>query len=101
MKQHCDRLKSAITLGAVPAAINALVCIAEELIARGETERAADVLALVLCYPMSRDTRDLAECLFTTLESTTCPRVILDAKNRAEDLTLDDLALEILGDLAE
>jgi len=101
MKQHCDRLKSAISLGAVPAAVNALVCIAEELIARGETERAADVLALVLCYPMSRDTRDLADSLFITLESTICPRVIVDAKARAEDLTLDDLALEILGELAE
>lgn len=101
MKQHCDRLKSAIELGAVPAAINALVCIAEQLIERGDTNRAADILALVLCYPMSRDTRDLAECLFDDLETTVCPRVILDARARAETLTLDDLALAIIGELAE
>ncbi len=101
MKHHRDALKTAIELGAVPAAINALVSIAEELIERDETSRAADILALVLCYPMNREARQLAECLYDDLETTECPRVLEDARARAETMTLDDLALEIIGEMAE
>ena len=101
MKYYRDALKTAIELGAVPAAINALVCIAESLIERGEAERAAEILALVLCYPMSRETRNLAEDLFMNLEGMLRPRVIADAQTRCDELTLDDLALEIIGEMAE
>jgi hypothetical protein len=101
MKSYRDALKTAIELGAIPAAINALVCIAELLIERGEDERAAEILALVLCYPMSRDTRELAEDLFMDLESRLCPRVITDAQARCAEITLDDLASEIIGQMAE
>ena len=101
MKYYRDTLKTAIELGAFPAAINALVCIAESLIERGEAERAADILALVLCYPMSRETRDLAEDLFMDLEGRLGPRLIAYAQSRCDELTLDDLALEIIGEMAE
>lgn len=101
MKYYRDALKTAIQLGAIPSAINALVGIAETFIERGDGERAADILALVLCYPMSSDTRELAEDLFMDLESRLCPRVIYDARARCEEITLDDLALEIIGEMAE
>lgn len=101
MNSYRDALKTAIELGSVPAAINALVCIAETLIDRGVYERAADILALVLCYPMGRETRALAEELFIDLECRLCPRVISDAQARSDEITLDDLALSVIGHMAE
>lgn len=101
MKSYRDALKTAIELGSVPAAVNALVCIAESLVERGEMERAADILALVLCYPMARETRDVAEDLFMEVESRVCPRVIADAQARCEETTLDDLAIGVIGEIAE
>lgn len=100
MKHHRDALKTAIDLGMVNAAINALVSIAEAFSERGDAERAANILALVLCYPMSRGTRDRARELFSDLEQTACPRVIADARSRAQELTLDDLASEVLAETA-
>jgi hypothetical protein len=101
MKYYRDALKTALELGAIPSAINALVGIAETFMERGDGERAAEILALVLCYPMTSDTRDVAEDLFMDLESRLCPRVIWDARARCEEITLDDLASEILGEVAE
>lgn len=101
MKSYRDALKTAIELGAIPAAINALVCIAEILMERGENERAVDILALVLCYPMGRETHELAEDLFMDLESRVCPRLIADAQDRCDEITLDDLAFEVIGEMAE
>ena len=101
MKSYCDALKTAMELGSVPAAANALVCIAESLMDRGDNERAAEILALVLCYPMARETRDIAEELFFALESHVCPRVIADAQARCEETTLDDLAFGVIGEMAE
>ncbi len=100
MKYYRDALKTAIDLGAVPAAINALVCIAESLVERGERERAAEILTLVLCYPMSRETHDLAEDLYNELESRLYPRVLADAQARCDELTLDDLAFEVIREMA-
>lgn len=101
MKSHREALKAAIELGAVPAAVNALVLIAQSMVDRGEFDRAVDILALVMCYPMHPDTREVAEALFLDMESTVCPRIILDARTRADEMTLDDLALEILAETTE
>jgi hypothetical protein len=101
MEHHRETLRVAIERGAVPLAIDALVGIAEGLMERGDAERAAGILALALCYPMNRETREFAEILFSELEVTLCPRVILDARTRAEDLTLDELAAEVLEEARE
>ena len=101
MRQYCEALRAAIETGAVPAALEALVGIAEALIERGELARAAEILALVLCYPMHRDTREMAEAMFMDLEGELYPRVIIDAKARAEVLTLDDMATDVLAEMAE
>ncbi|MFO7322804.1 MAG: hypothetical protein DIU68_013830 [Chloroflexota bacterium] len=100
MRHQRDALKTAINLGMVNAALNALVSIAEMFVERGDTERAANILALVLCYPMSQRTGKRARELFSDLEQTVCPRVIADARSRAELLTLDDLASEVLAETA-
>lgn len=100
MKSYRDALKTAMEMGSVPAAANALVCIAESLMDRGENERAVEILALVLCYPMARETRDTAEDLFYVLESQVCPRVIADAQARCQETTLDDLAFAVIGEMA-
>jgi hypothetical protein len=101
MKHYREALRTAIEAGAVPAAISALVGIAESLIERKEPSRAAEILALVLCYPMTRETRELAECLFSNLETSEYPRMISNAKLRAEEMTLDDLALEVIAEMTE
>jgi len=100
MRHQRDALKTAINLGMVNAALNALVSIAEMFVERGDTERAANILALVLCYPMSQRTGKRARELFSDLEQTVSPRVIADARSRAELLTLDDLASEVLAETA-
>lgn len=83
--------------GAIPAVLDALVGIAQELIDTDEKERAVEILALVLNYPMNRETREVAVYLFDELEAELCPRVIWDARALANDLTLDDLALQEIG----
>ena len=101
MKSHREALKVAVELGAVPAAVNALVLIAQSLVERGDFDRAVEILTLVLCYPMHPDTREVAEMLYLDMESTVCPRVLVDAQARAEEITLDDMALEILDGAVE
>jgi hypothetical protein len=101
MKHYKEALKNAIEAGAVSSAINALVGIAETLIERRENQRAADILALVIHYPMLAETRALAVTLLDDLESRVCPRVLVDARARAQEITFDDLADEILLGLAE
>ncbi len=99
MRQYREALKAAIEIGAVPAAIEALVGIAEALIERGDLERAVEILALVLCYPMHRETRELAEAMLLDLEVEVCSRVLTDAKARCGEITLDDMASEILAQI--
>lgn len=101
MRIYLEALRIAIENNQVNAALNALVAIAEQLIEQNDTERAADILALAMCYPMSQPTHEAAEILFDDLESRLCPRVIWDARARAAEITLDDLAVEVLGQLAE
>lgn len=96
MRHYCEALKAAIEVGAVPAAIEALVGIAETLVERGELDRSVEILTLVLCYPMHRETRELAEAMLLDLEAEVSPRVIEDAKARCDELTLDDMAADIL-----
>ncbi len=96
MRQFREALKAAIEVGSVPAAIEALVGIAEVLIERGELDRSVEILTLVLCYPMHRETRELVEAMLLDLEAEVCPRVMTDAKTRCDQVTLDDMSSEVL-----
>lgn len=77
--------------------MDTLVKMAEVMIDKGEKERAVEMLTISLQYPMRPATRSRAENLYNDLESELCPRVMVDAKALAEDITLDDLMEAILG----
>ncbi len=81
--------------------VDILVEIAEGHLQHADRERAAEILALVIHYPMQSDTRRYAEALFTDLEAELCPRTIWDARERALTITLDDMVTEILAEAAE
>lgn len=97
MQDYLDILKTAMNTGAVDMALETLVEIAEALIDADDKERAAEILALVLCYPLDDETLEIAEYLFLELESELCPRVMDDARRRAKDVTLQDEADHLLA----
>lgn len=101
IRNHRESLKVAMERGAIPAAIDALVGIAQELMEQGDRERAVEILAMVLHYPMNRETREVADFLFDDLEAALCPRLIFDARARTDELTLDDLALQEISKIEE
>lgn len=94
IQNHRAALRAAIEREALPAAIDALVGIAQNLVEARDSERALEILTLVLYYPMNRETREVAETLYDDLEATVCPRLLLDARTLALSMTLDDLAHE-------
>ena len=77
--------------------MDTLVKMAEVMIDKGEKERAVEMLTIALQYPMRPATRSRAETLYSDLESEMCPRVMVDAKSLAEEITLDDLMEALLG----
>jgi hypothetical protein len=77
--------------------MDTLVKMADVMIEKGEKERAVEMLTITLQYPMRPATLARAETLYTDLASELYPRVIMDAKSLAEDVTLDDLMEAILG----
>ena len=97
MDYLCKALKSAMDGDAISLALGTLLEIAEHLAEIGDKEWAAQILALLLCYPLSDFCRERAERLMLDLKSELCPRVILDAEQRAQEITLADLVSEILA----
>lgn len=91
-----DELQAAISGDLFAKALDLLVAIAQQEIAIGDKTLAADILALVLAYPLRQVTRDQAETLFDDLERELCPRVIFDARAAAEALTLDEMVVRVL-----
>lgn len=81
----------------VTAMIDVLIEIAETKIMHGETACAADILALVIHYPMPIDMRERAEAMLSDLEIILCPRVLWDAREKALTMTLDDLIAQRLA----
>lgn len=77
--------------------MDTLVKMAEVMIERGEKERAAEILTISLQYPLRDSTRARAITLYDDLEAELCPRVMLDARRLADEITLDDLLAVILG----
>lgn len=103
-RQHLQQsLEIAMTIGARPVALNALVGWAMWLSA-GESENAAperaiELLALVLHHPASeQETKDRATRLLAELESSLPPESIVAAQERARVRSLDAVAEEILND---
>jgi hypothetical protein len=97
LQHHFETLRTAHKCEAVSTILDTLICIAEESIADGETERAAEILALVQFYPLNKYSKIRAETLYLDLKAEICPRVILDAESRAREITLDELVNGILN----
>ena len=76
--------------------LETLVRVGEFLDQNDEGERAAEIIALTLCYPLRKSLRQRAEQLFLDLQTRLCPRAIEDAKTLTEVLTLDDMVEMIL-----
>ncbi len=76
--------------------IDILIEIAETEIMRSRMASAADILALVIHYPMPLEMRARAEGLLSDLEIVVCPRVLRDARAKALTMTLDDIIAQRL-----
>lgn len=97
MHPYYETLKTAMATGAISLVLDALVEIAGAKVEAGEKERATEIVTLVLCYPLEDDTRERAEELLRDLESELCPRVVMDAKARAFEVTLEEEVQAVLG----
>lgn len=97
MDRFHKTLKIAMKNEALLMVMDTLSKMAELMVQKGEKERAVEILTIALLYPMRDGTRARAEGLYLSLEAEMCPRVIADAKLLAEDITLDDLMVVILG----
>jgi hypothetical protein len=89
-------LKIALRNNAVLMALDTLVRAAEYLIERGEMERAVQIIALVLRYPMPTRLKHRAEHHLLDLESELPEHVIISAKAQTDLLTLEDMVEELL-----
>ncbi len=97
METYLATLRVAQKHEAISAMLDTLIRIAESCVENSEKERAAEILALVVLYPLDRYSRTRAEELFLDLKAEICPRVILDAETRAQEITLDEMVEEILN----
>ncbi len=101
MQSIYDELQTAMNAELTPKVVDLLVDIADHLIDRGERERAVEILTFALMYPMRSITFEMAEMRFRELEASMCPRVLLDARTLAQELTLEDLVKLIIAEFAE
>jgi hypothetical protein len=90
-------LKVALRNDAMMMVMDTLVRLTEILINKNEKERAAELVTIALEYPMRPITRQKAEQMYLDLEAELCPRVMTDAREMAQEVTLDDLLAAILG----
>ncbi len=97
MDRFHKTLKIAMKNEALLMVMDTLSKMAELMVQKGEKERAVEILTITLRYPMREGTRARAENLFQELQAQLSPRVIENAKLLAEDITLDDLMVAILG----
>ncbi len=97
MEQFHKVLRIAMQNQAILSVLDILIKMAEYMVEKGEKERAAEILTIALEYPVRDETKKRAQALYNDLEAELCPRVMLDAKTLAQELTLDDLLEAILS----
>lgn len=94
-------LESAMQAEILPKVLDILVEIAKEALYHDDREFAAQVIVLALQYPMRVETLQEAEGMFTSLEMELCPRVIRDAWDQAQHMTLEDMVAYVLEHATE
>lgn len=88
-------LEAAMQAEIMPKVLDILVEIAKEALYHDDREFAVEVIVLALQYPMREETLEEAENMFTSLESQLCPRVIHDAWEQAQRMTLEDMVAHV------
>ncbi len=96
-----SELEAAMDAESTPRMLDLLVEIASVAAQQDNKGFAIEILALALHYPMNPSTLDTAETLFSALETELCPRVIHDASEQANEMTLDDMAAYVLARAGE
>lgn len=90
-------LYAAMQIDAVAEMLDAMTGLAGHYLRQNRTGEATELVAFVLNHDdTDEDTRDTAENLFMELESSICPRVIVDAWTKAQEMQLKDFVGEVL-----
>ncbi len=90
-------IRAAYATGNTNELYYAMTYLAEAYITRDWTQTASNILAFVLLQvDVDSDSYDLADELFDDLERRICPRVILDAKTFAQEITLTEMIAYVL-----
>ena len=96
-----SELEAAMDAESTSRILDLLVEIASVSVEQDNKGFAIEILALTLHYPLNLDTLDTAERLFSALETELCPRVIRDACDQANEMTLNDMVAYVLGQAGE
>jgi len=97
METLFSELEAAMEAEITPKVLDILVEIAKVSVYHDDKTFAVEILTLVLQYPMRVETLQEAEQLYADLESELCPRVIFDAREQAERITLEDMVNRVLA----
>jgi len=96
METLFSELEAAMEAEITPKVLDILVEVAKMSIYHDDKTFAVEILTLALQYPMRIETLQEAEQLYADLEAELCPRVIFDAREQAERLTLEDMVARVL-----
>lgn len=91
-----SELETAMEDELTPKVLDILVEIAKESIYHDDKTYAIGLIVMALQYPMREETLAEADALYTDLEAQLCPRVVADAHEQAQRLTLDELVALVL-----
>jgi hypothetical protein len=94
-------LESAMQAEITPKVLDILIEIAKEARYHDDKEFAVEILVLALQYPMRMETLGEAENMYSSLETELCPRVIRDAWDQAQRMTLEDMVTHVLAHTTE
>ena len=92
-----SELEAAMSAEMTSKVLDLLVEIAQFSVEHDDKGFAIEILALALQYPMNLDTLDAAEMLYSSLEMELCPRVMSDAYDLAQQITLEDMVERVLA----
>jgi hypothetical protein len=98
MEMHTllSELEAAMEAEITPKVLDILVEIAKQSIDHDDKTFAVQLIVMALQYPMRVETLAEAEALYADLETQLCPRVIADAHDQAQRMTLDEMVALVL-----
>jgi hypothetical protein len=96
MRELLDNLDFSLRTELVSPMLQSLYEIAAVFAGQNQQARAFEILTCIAHYPLPSAMATNIETLLGELEFQVCPRVVVDARRRAYEITLDDLAAEVL-----